>query len=114
MKLGYIGQEVEILDPDGFQITPIEIARGDRTASGRLVKDVVAIKHQFTLHYNALGPDDANFFVNLYSSGNTLNFIYEDSGEEKQAQVYITAIPRELFIYDWQYSQNVTITLEEV
>lgn len=114
MKLGYLGQEITILDPDGFQIVPFEIARVDRTASGRLVKDIIAIKNRFILQYDALDPDDIDTFIQLFTTGRALNFIYEDSGKEKEAKVYITNFPRELFIYDWRYSENITITLEEI
>jgi len=114
MKLGYLGQEVTLQDPDGFKIEPFEIAKIDRTASGKKVKDVIAVKHRYTLFYKALEPEDVRILVNFYLSGDSLSFLYSDSGEEKQAVVDITSIPRELFIYDWQYSENINITLEEV
>lgn len=114
MKIGYTGYEQDILDPDGFVITPFEIAKYERTASGRLVKDVIAVKNKFTLQYDAFSAADADLFLEYYIAGKAVNFIYSDAGREKSATVYITDIPRELYIYDWQYSQNITITLEEV
>jgi hypothetical protein len=113
MKIGYIGQEVEIPDPEGFAITPIEISKSERTASGRMVKDIIAVKRKFSLRYDALDPADVNIFVSFYEIGRTVNFIYEDSGRTVSAIVYITDLPRELFVHDFRYSENINITLEE-
>lgn len=114
MKLGYVGQEINIVDPDGFQIIPFKISKTNRTASGRLVEDIIAIKNNYVLRYIALDPEDINNFIQLFKDGNTLNFIYEDSGQEKIVRVNLNEMPRELFIYDWRYSKDITLTLEEV
>lgn len=114
MKLGYEGHETVITDPDKFRIELFEIARSDRTASGKLVKDIVALKHRFLLEYEALDASDINVFISLYSSGKELSFIYDDCGQEKTAKVSIVEFPRDLFIYDWQYSENISIAFEEI
>lgn len=113
MKLGYLGQEKEILEPDSFSIVLLEIGRSDRTASARKVKDITAIKRQFILQYDAMNPEDIQVFLEYYMDGEAVSFIYEDSGESKNAMVYIELPFRELFVYDYRYSHNVTIILEE-
>lgn len=114
MKIGKIGQEQEILDPDKFQIIPIKIGKSTRAASGRKIEEITAVKNTYLLYYKALDPIDANIFIDLYSSNDNVNFIYEDSGINKSAIVSLESIPRELFIYDWRYSENIRLTLEEV
>jgi hypothetical protein len=114
MRLGLIGSEVEIQEPDGFSIDPFEIAREARTASGLLVKDIIAVKNRYTLSYEGFNPEDTIHIKDLLMSGQKLNFIYDDSGVEEQAYVYIKSFPRELFVHDYNYSKNITITLEEI
>lgn len=114
MKIGYIGQEIEILDPDSFRIVPFELSKKVTMASGRTVKEIIAIKNNFILNYDAMSPDDINPFIEIFTNNGVVNFIYEDRGITKNAIVSIAEIPRDLFVYDWQYSENVTISLEEV
>ena len=114
MRLGLIGSEVEIQKPDGFSIDPFEIASEARTASGLLVKDIIAIKNRYTLSYDGFTPEDTNHIKDLLISGQKMSFIYDDAGVEEQAYVYIKSFPRELFVHDYDYSKNITITLEEI
>jgi hypothetical protein len=66
--LGLAGSET-LLSPFGrkYSRRPIEIAREDRTASGRLVKDIVVLKYGFTLQYELIDDSDRRIFDYLYS-----------------------------------------------
>lgn len=92
----------------------IEISKSERTASGRLVKDIVAIKKQFSIPYIGLKPSDAQIFINVYESGEPVEFEYQDLGQTKTAMVYVVGLPREIYSPKPDYTANITITLEEV
>lgn len=104
---------IEIPRPQNFNIEPTEIAKVDRMASGRMVKDVVAIKNKYSLSYDGLLPADAKTFINIYQAGNAVSFEYEDSEGLHTVLVYLTSLPREIFIYKPEYTQNISIVLEE-
>jgi hypothetical protein len=114
MRIGPYGQEQEILAPVSMAVQPVEIARQDRTASGRKVKDIIAVKNNYQLTYKGLSAASMKIFVNIYKQGEEVSFIYDDSEGEKQVMVYITSLPREIFKRRPDLSQNVSITLEEV
>jgi hypothetical protein len=72
--LGLAGAET-LLSPFGrkFSRSPIEITREDRTASGRKVKDIVAIKYKFTLQYDLIDDADVRIFQHLYGLDSELS-----------------------------------------
>lgn len=114
MKLGRIGQEIEMLEPDGFQITPIRLGIKQRMASGKLVEEVIGVKNTFTIEYIALEPELVNTLIEFYSSGEDISFIYEDSGKEKTTLVNFAEFPRSLYVFEPLYSEDIKIVLEEV
>lgn len=112
MKINNITVQVPLAT--NFIINPVEYSRTDRTASGRMVKDIIAIKRSFVLKYNGLRYTDYNTFLSLYTLGEAVPFIYEDNGVEVTAMVYITSIPRGIYQELSTISHGITITLEEV
>lgn len=114
MKMGNPGSEKEMPRPERVSIEYIEISRKNRTASAKLVKDIIAIKQIFTISYKGLTTNNINMFLQIYQARKAVNFIYDDAGKVKSTMVYLTNFPRELFIPKPQYSKNITITLEEV
>lgn len=100
--------------PSSVRISTTQIGKTDRTASGRKVKDIVAVKRTFELTYKGLKPSTMQFFLNAYLEGETGIFEYTDANGTNTVEVDIVDIPRELFKQKPNYSQNVTITLEEV
>lgn len=94
-------------------IESIQISRTERTISGRMVKDIIANKKVFTLTYQGLTPEQALIFINAYESGRPVQFDYVDVHGPQRKIVYITSLPREIYTPRPQYTQNVTITLEE-
>lgn len=72
--LGLSGAET-LLTPFGrkFTRTPIEIAREDRTASGRKVKDLVVCKYGFQLQYELIDDSDLRIFQTLYGYDSELS-----------------------------------------
>ena len=91
----------------------IEISKSERTASGRLVKDIIALKKQFSISYRGLKPSDAQIFIDAYELGEPVEFEYQDLGQTKTVNVYIMGLPREIYSPKPDYTANVTITLEE-
>jgi hypothetical protein len=110
MKLG--GQVIPT-PKQNISINYIEIVRSERTATGRLVKDVIALKRQFSIPYAGLKPTEAQIFVDAYETGEPVLFEYTDVQGVQTAIVYVMSLPREIYSYKPNYTQNITITLEE-
>ena len=98
---------------ENIVIEYIEISRTERTVTGRMVKDIIAVKRRFTLTYRGLTSEQALIFLNAYRSGRPATFEYIDIQGVQTAKVYITSLPREIFAPRPHYTQNVTITMEE-
>ena len=113
MNLKLNGTEIPTPEND-IQIEEIEIAREERTASGRLVKDIIATKLRFTLQYKGLLPNDALIFINAYRNGEPVTFEYEDVTGTHSVEVYIQSLPRSIYNPKPEYTKDITITLEEV
>ena len=106
---------IEIPTPENdIQIEEIEIAREERTASGRLVKDIIAVKKIYTLQYAGLLPSHALTFINAYRNGNPVIFQYEDVTGTHSVEVYIQSLPRSIYNPKPEYTKDITITLVEV
>lgn len=103
-----------IPEPEEMKVNPIEYGVNERTASGRRVKDITAVKKSFTLAYKGLKPATAAVFKNAYLTGVAVQFEYEDSDEPNPILVDITSLPYSILKYNPTLNQNVTITLEEV
>ena len=74
--LGAAGSEILLSDfgrtfSEGF----IEFAREDRTASARLVKDIIARKRRFTITYSLVDGSDLEDLEDLYEIDSVLNLI---------------------------------------
>ena len=98
---------------ENMKIDYIEISRSERAITGRLRKEIVAIKRQFSIPYQGLSPEYATIFIDIYESGRPVLFEYEDVKGEQSAIVYITSLPREIYSPKPKYTQNITIGLEE-
>jgi hypothetical protein len=105
---------LEIPDPKKIDVEPVEISVKSRTASGLLVKDITAIKRNFSLSYQGLKPENTIIFKNIYYAGNAVSLEYEDAEGTQTANVFINTLPHSLLKQNPKLSQNVTITLEEV
>lgn len=112
-KLGLSGFEQPIPSPSGFNRTPLILAREDRTASGRKVKDIIAKKYSFTLTYPALTPAQAAVFLQEFARNQFLSFIYEYGDVLYTTTVDITSLPEELVLAAVE-RYAISITLEEV
>lgn len=114
MRIGPYSQEQEIPAPASLIVQTVDLSRRDRTASGRMVTDVIPVKSNYRLTYKGLSAATMKIFADIYKQGEAVSFIYDDSEGEKQVMVYITSLPREIFKKRPDLSQNVSITLEEV
>ena len=115
--LGIEGSEA-LLSPFGrrFAITPDEIGREDRTASGRLVRDVVAVKHKITLAYEVIDGAALTQFLDLYDLEQELSLlVYTADDAYDQYYVLMRPIARERLIVTgdglWQ---GVNVELNEI
>lgn len=76
LQLGVSGSEILLsMFAREFTDRNIEIAREDRTVSGRLVKDVRAQKKGFTLSYEMISHADLEEIATLYALQAELSFI---------------------------------------
>jgi hypothetical protein len=110
MKLG--GQTIPT-PKQNISINYIEIARSERTVTATMVKDIIAHKRQFSIPYSGLKPTEAQIFIGAYEAGEPVLFEYEDVQGAQTAIVYVMGLPREIYSYKPNYTQNITITLEE-
>lgn len=74
--LGVNTGSLVLLSPLGrkFNVSDIQISREDRTASARLVRDIIATKKEFSLRYSAIGGDDLTTYLDFYDLNDELVF----------------------------------------
>lgn len=126
--LGVLGSE--ILLPAGgrvYEVTPEEIGREERTASGRLVSDFVAEKKKFLLDHSLMDGDDLAAIIALYDLHQELSLLvyYADQPESTTTPedgdyydaytVLMRPVPRKrLLLTGVGLWENVPIELNEV
>lgn len=71
--LGLSGLQ-NLITPIGRTLTVsnTELARQERTASGKLVKDIIAVKKKITLDYELISSENLSFFLDLYDLNDEL------------------------------------------
>jgi hypothetical protein len=81
IKLGVLGSEA-MLSPGGRTFTEgrLELAREDRTASGKLVKEIIAVKKTFKLDYELIDGDDLAAIITLYNLQSELSLLVYEEG----------------------------------
>jgi len=94
MKLG----DTVIATPHDFKIIEQEIVREGRLASGKLVKDVVAVKKKFSCKYNVLTGAKLEEIMTEYDKHEFLPFEYDDRGTTKTTLVSFSEVPRSLLV----------------
>lgn len=87
--LGPGTQALEELDQFGrkYAANDVLISREDRTASGRLVRDVIATKKEFSLRYKEITGTSLTVYLDLYALNLELTF-----------RVYVTTVIFDDFI----------------
>ena len=85
IQLGVSGSE-SLLPATGrtFSESIEEVSREERTASGRLVRDIRATKKVFTLSYELIDGDDLEDFKTLYDLQTELNLIHEYTASQTE------------------------------
>ncbi len=106
------------LSPMGRKLTmeDIEISKEARTASGRLVSDISAVKKRFTLSYSFVTNEILEQLSSLYQASGTkiLKIEKEDkSTEEYRVKFRPFSRARYLIGRNW-YWENISIELEEI
>jgi hypothetical protein len=79
--LGPSGSET-LLSPFGrkLRISDVILAREERTASGRLVRDIIATKKKFTLTYEMIDGDELDVLIGLYEANGEMSLLlYNDT-----------------------------------
>ena len=121
--LGQSGSEI-LLTPFGRRliIRPTEVSRSQRTANGRLVKDVAAVKYQFELPYNAIDGDALEDILDLYDLQEELSLLIYTSESDtflnfdgETPTVLMSPVERErLLLLGVGIWTGVSLTLDEV
>ena len=99
--------------PNEFYIMTFNIERSDRTASGRLVKDIVTVKRQFTLRYRNLSGSEMALFSSLKAKNEFLVLKWYENDEQKSAVVWLNELPGSMVTIVPEEWEDVTIELEE-
>lgn len=108
----------EVLIPNmarSLKESDFEITREDRTASGRLVVDVIAVKKRFQLAFTTITDDLANQLLDI-SLTSVLNFQVERrNGSIDSYWVKVRPFSRDrLIVGSIWLQQGISIELEEV
>jgi len=107
---------VQIADPTKLDIGIQRISRAERTASGRMVIDVIAIKRTVNLEYNVIDGSSLATILNALESRAFHVLRYPDSqGGERTITVHAGEISKTRWrtIAGVQFWQGVTIGLTE-
>lgn len=115
--LGRTGMEQELPAMGRrFAEEDFEIAREDRTASGKLVSDIIATKKKFNLSYSFITNEVLATLRGIYALGGILNLKIEQSDSsisEYQVKFRPFGRARTLLGNDW-FWENITLILEEI
>jgi|TARA_R100000750_G_scaffold23265_1_gene15192 hypothetical protein len=117
----YIGETVgslQLMSALGrkLNINNIILSREDRTASGRLVQDIIATKKEINLRYNAIDGSDLTIYLDLFDLNDELIIrIYTSSSVYNDYTVLMSPLSyqRVLATGDGLW-EGVTVTLREV
>lgn len=99
-----------------FSEEDIEISKEERTASGRLVADVTAVKKIFTLDYNDVTDDILTALKTVYAIGGALSIKVErEDGTIDTYSVRMRPFGRKrvLMATQWLWG-GISIKLEEI
>jgi len=117
--LGLPGNE-QLLPAMGrkLSVEDFEITNENRTASGKLVRDVTAVKKRFMIDYSFVTNDILTQLRQLYQLGikNNLSLkIEQENGEIEQYEVVFRPFSRSRYLAGskW-YWEGISVTLEEV
>jgi hypothetical protein len=116
LRLGVYPDTV-LLSPYGrtFKIEEVELARVDRTASGKMAKDIVAVKKRFVLEYEMIDTPELNTFLYYYDLQTELYFTYHTESALKEHYILMQPIDRTRFrLVGEGLWTGVSVTLEEV
>lgn len=97
-----------------MKINLIRIERSERTASGKLVTDIIADKYRYELRYHGLTVASMLIFKTIFTAGAEVVFTYTDSAGAQSKTVYMPSLPYSIHKLNPALSQNVTIKLEEI
>ena len=101
--------------PSSFSIEPQELAKINRTASGKTIKEVIAVKKKFSLKWNNLKGTDYQAIKALIAGAAFLSFVYPDNGTTATVTVYTDSGIKADFVNrsgEWLY-RNAELTLIE-
>ena len=117
LYLGVSAGTLELLSPYSrkFKISNIELSRKGRTADGKLVKDIIAAKKEFSLSYDMIDDSELEKYIDLYAEDSEL--ILRDSRADGYTDYTVLMDPidyeRIIASEDGLWG-NVQITLSEV
>jgi len=99
-------------------VEDLEILKEARTASGRLVREIITVKRQFKLDYSFVTNAILEQLRQLYQLGikNNLSLkIEQENGEIEQYEVVFRPFSRSRYLAGskW-YWEGISVTLEEV
>ena len=102
-----------IPEPSQMTVSPVEVIQSRRLASGKLVKDVIAVKRRFRLFYEDLTTEEKETFEAIRDNQQFVNFYFVENGEETEVMVWLEPFSYECACQDPEYWINFDISLEE-
>lgn len=108
---------VKVKTPTNLEPGIFRISEGDRTASGRMVLEVIAIKRRLDIQYALIEDTELKQILDLFESSSFCDITYPDpqKGEDCTLRFYTGDIktPVGQKIKGTRYYQNVTFAVIE-
>lgn len=119
LYLGLTVGSLTLLSPKGreLKISNKQLARSERTASGKYVRDIIATKKKFSLSYELIDEPDRLIYKNFYDEENELVFrMYTGDGTTyNDYTVLMEPFDYErILMFDGGLWGNFDVVLEEV
>lgn len=118
LYLGLNAGSLELLTPFSreFAIKNIILSRDGRTTSGRLVRDIIAKKKEFTLSYELIDGDELQTIIDQFEQDDELLFrVYTGASTYDDYAVLMEPVNYDrVLMFDNGLWGNVEIELKEV
>lgn len=108
---------IELPEPDGFKVQTVEIGKSGRLSSGKLFKEITAVKDQFVVSWDIMRPAEFDALLAESNIRDFKTFEYMYKGEQKIKTVWLAPLDRTMLLteakFNGEFWGQIAITLEE-
>lgn len=97
--MAFVINGVTVKNPSSFKIERYNVTTMTRLSNADMTGDLIAKKLKFFFTYDAISAEELNSILKAVWDSDSLFFTlsYPENGKQKQATVYVGAIPAELY-----------------